>query len=375
MVKVLIGDVFESKAQVLVNTVNCVGIMGKGVALEFKKRYPEMYEDYIARCKAGQVRLGRPYLFRGLLTPPILNFPTKGHWRSVSKVADIIEGLRYLIEHYREWGITSIALPPLGCGQGGLEWRQMGPILYQHLAILDIPVELYAPYGTPQAELEPAFLNQTAIGESEGRRFPRSAKLNPAWVALVQIVARIEHEPYHWPIGRTTFQKIAFFATSLGLPTGLNYQKASYGPFATELKNVITRLVNEGVLQEKQVGRMFAVKPGPAYADTAKVYADRLVEWNLIIEKVTDLFLRMPTHRAEVAATVYFVAKSLSRDGEHQPSEKDVMEQVKQWKQKRRPPLEDDEVGQTIRNLNLLRWFDLQVSPDLPLQEGQSIYA
>ena len=114
MIRVLIGDMFESEAQTLVNTVNCVGIMGKGIALEFKNRFPDMYDDYVKRCKTGKVQLGKPYVFHSLLPPWILNFPTKGHWRSVSRLSDIIAGLEYMEQHYREWGITSLACPALG---------------------------------------------------------------------------------------------------------------------------------------------------------------------------------------------------------------------------------------------------------------------
>ena len=96
MVRILIGDLFASQMQTLVNTVNCVGVMGKGVALEFKKRFPDMYQDYVARCAAKQVRLGQPYLFRQLVPPWILNFPTKDDWRSVSRLSDIVAGLEYL---------------------------------------------------------------------------------------------------------------------------------------------------------------------------------------------------------------------------------------------------------------------------------------
>src|SRR5262245_32555101 len=95
------GDLFASSAQTWVNTVNTVGVMGKGVALEFKKRFPTMYEDYLRRCARGEVKLGRPYLFRQLVGPWIVNFPTKGHWRAVSRLSDIVDGLDYLKEHYK----------------------------------------------------------------------------------------------------------------------------------------------------------------------------------------------------------------------------------------------------------------------------------
>ncbi|HSB72355.1 MAG TPA: macro domain-containing protein, partial [Candidatus Methylomirabilis sp.] len=262
MVTPLIGDIFASKAQTLVNTVNCVGVMGKGLALQFKKRFPDMFEDYVTRCAAKQVRLGEPYLFRRLILPWILNFPTKDDWRSVSRLSDIIAGLEYVERHYREWGITSLAVPPLGCGEGRLEWRVVGPTLYRHLDRLGIPVELYAPYGTPKEEIDRVFLAQGTYGLPTVPSPLRPTRINPAWLSLVEIVARIGREPYHWPVGRTTFQKIAYFATESGIPTGLRYGRGSYGPFASEMKGLVTRLVNNGLLQENKIGRMFAVRPG-----------------------------------------------------------------------------------------------------------------
>jgi O-acetyl-ADP-ribose deacetylase (regulator of RNase III) len=114
--RILIGDILESKAQTLINTVNCVGVMGKGIALEFKKRFPAMFEDYAAKCERGEVRPGVPYLYRTLFPPQIINFPTKDHWRSVSKISDIERGLNYLLDNYKTWKVTSLAIPPLGCG-------------------------------------------------------------------------------------------------------------------------------------------------------------------------------------------------------------------------------------------------------------------
>lgn len=111
--QILIGDILESKAQTLVNTVNCVGVMGKGIALEFKNRFPDMYQDYLERCQRHEIRPGIPYLYRTRIPPQIINFPTKEHWKSVSKINDIERGLDYLLEHYRGWSVTSLAIPPL----------------------------------------------------------------------------------------------------------------------------------------------------------------------------------------------------------------------------------------------------------------------
>lgn len=371
MVKVIMCDMFESRAQTLVNTVNCIGIMGKGVALEFKKRFPDMFEDYVRRCEAKQVRLGRPYLFQRLLPPWILNFPTKDHWRSVSRLDDIVEGLRYLQQHYKEWGITSIAVPPLGCGHGQLEWRVVGPTLYRNLKALDIPVELYAPFGTPHEELQVSFLDKT---QDTTARKAVLYKIDPAWVAVVEILKRIEEEPFHWPVGRTTFQKIAYFASECGIPTGLKYQRGSYGPYAPALKGRITALVNNGLLREEQLGRMFAVRVGQTFPDARKAYEPQIREWEPIIDKIADLFMRMNTHQSEVAATVHYAAREARPMSGGEPSEKDVLDAVMKWKQKRRPPLNEKEVAMTVRNLNMLSWIGAKVSNELPITEEDFLH-
>jgi len=374
MVKVLMGDILKSKAQTLVNTVNCVGIMGKGIALEFKEQFPDMFDDYVARCNRNEVRLGKPYLYKRLTPPWILNFPTKGHWRSVSHIEDIVKGLKYLLQHYKEWGITSLAVPPLGCGQGQLEWKIVGPTLYRFLNQLDILVELYAPHGTPHEELRSEFLDQE-IGIKPAEPGLTPERVKRAWVAVVEILSRLEQEPYHWPVGRIVFQKIAYIATQEGLPTGLHYQKSSFGPFSPELKGVITRLVNNGLIREEQLGRMFAVRVGPTFADARKAYMNELVQWESIIEKTTDLFMRMQTKQSEVVATVIFAANTLASRKKEQPSETEVLTEVMQWKQRRRPKLDDKEVAYTIRNLAALRWLKVKPSPDLPIVDERLVYS
>jgi O-acetyl-ADP-ribose deacetylase (regulator of RNase III)/uncharacterized protein YwgA len=372
MVQVQIGNLFESQAQTWVNTVNCVGVMGKGIALEFKKRFPEMFEDYVARCKRREVKLGRPYLYETLLPPWILNFPTKDHWRSVARLESIVQGLEYLLRHYREWGITSLAVPPLGCGEGQLEWRIVGPTLYRYLNRLDIPITLFAPYGTRPQELSPEFLG-TPVPATVST--PQRLRMQPGWVALVEILRRLEQQPYHWPTGRTIFQKIAYVATEEGLPTNLQYQRGSYGPFAPELKGVVTRLVNNGLIREERLGPMFAVQVGPTFADARKVYAEDLARWDTTIDKVVDLFVRMTSDQAEVAATVLFAARSLQRAQPDLTTERDVLTAVMQWKQRRRPPLDEGIVAKTIRNLAALGWLDVRASHDLPLPSEEMLYA
>ena len=363
--KILIGDLLQSGAQTLVNTVNCVGIMGKGIALEFKERFPDMFKDYVDRCERKEVKLGVPYIYRSLFPPQILNFPTKDHWKSVSKVTDFERGLQNLLEHYKEWGITSLAIPPLGCGNGQLEWRVVGPLIYRYLRQMEILVEMYAPYGTPARELTVEFLSQSSSGSAPRIGHTSPSDLNPAWVALVEILNRIEEQPYHWPTGRIIFQKIAYVATQQGIPTGFVYQKGSYGPFCSTLKIAETRLVNNNLLQEERLGKMFRVKVGPNYERTRKFYETSLAQWNKIMDKTVDLFVRMNSDQAEVVSTVIFATDILQKELKAKPSETAVLESVMQWKQKHRPPLDQSVVASTIRNLGMLHW--LRVTPDSQL--------
>ena len=137
------GNVFNSKSQVITNTVNCVGIMGKGLALAFKERHPDMFLDYVRRCEKGEVKIGEPYLWENDEVQ-VLNFPTKRHWREGSRLEDVEAGLKYLSENYAELGISSIALPKLGCGLGGLHWPDVKALIEKHLgSIYDLDVYVY----------------------------------------------------------------------------------------------------------------------------------------------------------------------------------------------------------------------------------------
>jgi len=367
-VEILIGDIFDSKAQTLINTVNCVGIMGKGIAAEFKKRYPEMFNDYIARCQKNEVRPGVPYLFKIplLFAPQVINFPTKSDWRAASQIKDIDKGLKILVSKYKEWNIESIAVPPLGCGNGQLLWEAVGPLIYKHLSKIDIPVKMYAPYGTPPAQLTLKFLSQgyDLKNAKSGGLIPQ--KLKPAWIALIEVVYRIEKQAYHIPVGRTIFQKITYVATALGIPTGLDYVRGSYGPYCKELNDVKKRLSNAGLFQEEKSGAMFQVVPGLAYKKNRLKYQDNLQQWDKMIDKTVDLFLRLNTNKAEIVATVLFVERTMNSGN---MSEDDILKEVMKWKQKRRPPLNKEEVAQTIRNLGVLKWFNLKPSTNLPIKD------
>lgn len=197
------------------------------------------------------------------------------------------------------------------------------------------------------------------------------SSINPAWVALVEVLHRLEEQPYHWPVGRTTFQKIAFVATQQGLPTGFVYQKGSFGPFCKEFKNAETKLVNNNLLQEEQIGRMFMVKVGPNFTRVRKNFDSLLSQWATITEKTTDLFMRLNTNQAEIVATVIYTADSLKKKEKGSPTETQVLESVMQWKQKRRPPLDRSVVASMIRNLGMLRWLDVEPDASLPVSDDE----
>ena len=163
MVNVLIGDIFQSRAQTLVIEVTCVGTMGKGDMLEFRQRFPGVYKEHRGYCKAKLIKLGEPHLYRCVVPPWVITFPTKEHGRSATRLEYIVRGLEHLERHHREWGIISLAVPPLGCGKGQLEWHVVGPTLYRHLNRFSIPVELYAPAGTPDEELRRTYLERALL--------------------------------------------------------------------------------------------------------------------------------------------------------------------------------------------------------------------
>lgn len=279
--------------------------------------------------------------------------------------------------HYKNWGITSIAIPPLGCGNGQLEWKIVGPLIYKCAKQMDIPVEIYAPYGTNPAELTESFLENTRRTANMGSNIYSNGQIpfNPAWVGLVEILHRIENQPYHWPVGRTVFQKIAYIATQQGLPTGFNYQKSSYGPFSKELKPAEAKLINSNLLQEQRLGKMFEIRVGTNFDEARKRYSNLLEKYTNAIEKTADLFMRVDTTRAEILATVIFTANELKQNSKSPISETDVLEAVMQWKQRRTPPLDKTIVASAIRNLGMLHWLDVQPDNKLPVPEENEVYA
>lgn len=152
MIQFIQGDILEAEAEALVNTVNCVGVMGRGIALQFKSAFPANFKAYAAACNRAEVQPGRMFAFdTGELTWPryIINFPTKRHWRGKSRVEDIQAGLLALAAEVRARDIRSLAVPPLGSGLGGLDWAAVRPLIEQALATLpEIDVLVFEPSDT-----------------------------------------------------------------------------------------------------------------------------------------------------------------------------------------------------------------------------------
>lgn len=159
MIELTRGNILEADAEALVNTVNCVGVMGKGIALQFKHAFPDNFDAYQRACRNHEVSLGQMFIVpTGRMVNPryIINFPTKQHWKGKSQLSFIQAGLKSLIQEVRRLGIASIAVPPLGCGNGGLEWTQVVPMINEAFTGLpDVQVLLFEPQGAPATEAMP----------------------------------------------------------------------------------------------------------------------------------------------------------------------------------------------------------------------------
>ena len=227
------GNLLKAPAEALVNTVNTVGVMGKGIALQFKNAFPAMYKVYEDAAKAGEVRLGQMHVYdRGGIGDGarwIINFPTKGHWKAKSRLADIQSGLDDLVATVTRLGIRSIAVPPLGCGHGGLDWAQVRPLIERAFArVPDVQVLLYEPAGAPPAADMP---NNTA-----------RPKLTSASATLLVLMHRYIQGLMDPGVTQLEAQKLMYFMQEAGQDLKLNFKPHTYGPYATNLGHVLKRL-------------------------------------------------------------------------------------------------------------------------------------
>lgn len=223
------GDVLESSAEALVNTVNCVGVMGRGVALQFKNAFPANFKAYAAACKRGQVEPGKMFVYEtGELTPPryIVNFPTKRHWRGKSRIEDIRAGLDALVTEIRSRGIRSIALPPLGSGLGGLDWSEVRAIIEEAMAALpDVEVQVFEPNGPTT--------------DGRANRSTAVPRMTPGRAALVSLMNRYLAGLMDPTVTLLEVHKLMYFLQAAGEPLKLQFKKGYYGPYAENLRHVL----------------------------------------------------------------------------------------------------------------------------------------
>lgn len=244
MIKFTQGNLLEARAEALVNTVNTVGVMGKGIALMFKERFAENFRSYVAACKAKEVRIGKMFVteVRELDGPRwIVNFPTKQHWRGDSKIEWIVEGLRDLRSFLIENKVKSIAIPPLGSGNGGLDWAEVRPKIEEELAGLDAEILVYEPTQKYQN-----------VAKRKGVE-----KLTPARALIAELIRR------YWVLGMECslleIQKLAWFLERnierAGLtPLDLRFAAHKYGPYADRLRHLLEGLDGSYLHCDKRIG-------------------------------------------------------------------------------------------------------------------------
>ena len=223
------GNLLTSAVEAQVNTVNTEGAMGKGIALQFARAYPDIVAPYRAACRSGDLRPGKVQVIdRGGLVAPrwIVNFPTKRHWRERSRLEDIESGLADLVEAVRALGIRSIAIPPLGCGLGGLDWSAVRPRIERAFAALpEVKVLLFAPDGAPAPSEQPI-------------RTPKPA-LTPARARVIEVLAAYLALGYE--LSLLEVQKLLYFLQGAGDDLRLVFAKHKYGPYADNLRQVLKR--------------------------------------------------------------------------------------------------------------------------------------
>ncbi len=221
------GNIISADVEALVNTVNTVGVMGKGIALAFKKAFPENFNLYKLACDNQEVQLGELFVTKtGQIRPKfIINFPTKDHWRNKSKIKSIELGLIKLSKLIEDEKISSIAIPPLGCGNGGLSWTAVKPMIYGHLKDVSKNAKIII--------YEPGYNNQIVKPKKE-------MKLTPARAMLMSSLNNYQSLGYS--INLLVAQKMAYFLQRLGEPLNLEYEKGYYGPYSHKLQHLLKYL-------------------------------------------------------------------------------------------------------------------------------------
>lgn len=300
MIRFAQGDILKASVEALVNTVNCVGVMGRGIALQFKNAWPANFKAYAAACKRGEVQPGRMFVFdSGSLVPPryVINFPTKRHWRGQSRIEDIEAGLAALVEEIKTRGIRSIAIPPLGSGLGGLDWKEVRPLIERALAeVPDVDVVVFEPGDAPRE-----------LRANPSRRVPKMTAGRAALVGLMRRYLAALMDP---SISLLEVHKLMYFLQCAGEPLRLKYRKAHFGPYAENLRHVLREIeghlisgyADGGDAPDKQLGLV------PGAVPDAEAFLAAHSETLARFERVARLVEGFETpFGLELLATVHWV--------------------------------------------------------------------
>lgn len=322
MIKLTTGDILSADAEALVNTVNCVGIMGRGIALQFKNAFPENYKAYKAACDREEVQPGRMFIVetRSLTGPKyIINFPTKRHWKGKSRMEDVQSGLLALKQEIVTRGIRSIAIPPLGSGLGGLDWPHVRTRIQEVLSDLtDVDVLVYEPGGAP-----------TAMTRS--RDVP---EMTPGRAALVGLMHRYLGGLMDPFVTLLEVHKLMYFMQVAGEGLKLKYAKAPYGPYAENLRHVLRTIEGHLVSGYADGGDAPAkqLELVPGAVEDANQFLNGADETRARFDRVAELVEGFESpFGLELLATVHWVA---STEGVRDPEE--VVARTHAWGARKR---------------------------------------
>ena len=232
MITYLKGNLLEAHTAALVNTVNTVGVMGKGIALQFKEQFPRNNQVYIKACKDGSLTIGTLLIVKETTLngeKTIVNFPTKKDWKHRSAYSYIESGLEALKAELEKGEIKSIAIPPLGCGNGGLDWAQVQPMMEKYLKDLPIDIQIYEPNDAIKSYLQ------------KTEETPKKAKLTDKRAMLLSAMYSYELSMGE-NVNLFVANKLAYFLQLLGEPMRLKFEKASYGPYSPQIGHVLYQL-------------------------------------------------------------------------------------------------------------------------------------
>lgn len=302
MIEEVSGNLLEADVDALVNTVNTVGIMGKGIALQFRMAFPQNYEAYKQACAQGRVQPGQMFVVPiGALTGPrfIINFPTKRHWKAGSRLSDIESGLKDLVRVIQEKGLHSIALPPLGCGNGGLRWEEVRPRILEALTPLrGVRVLLFTPQGAPPV--------------SSMRVRTERPRMTPGRAGLLQLLDRYTQAAAEGAT-KLVVQKIAYFLQEAGEALRLQFVKAPYGPYAEELNPALQRMEGHFFRGYGDRSGPADIYPLPAAMAEASALLHQQPDTQHRVRRTQALLKGFESpHGLELLATVHWIARNQS---------------------------------------------------------------